>query len=68
METDPTEMIAELHACATQSIIPVFVSDACGAGDEVAAKRSIYNFKFTGDAFITDTATVCRLLQRSGAS
>jgi nicotinamidase-related amidase len=48
--------------------IPVFVSDACGAGNEEAAKRSIENFKFIGDAFITDTATVCRLLQRSATS
>ena len=48
--------------------IPVFVSDACSGGNEEAAIRSIENFRFIGDAFITDTATVCQLLQRSAAS
>jgi biuret amidohydrolase len=46
--------------------IPVFVSDACGAGNEEAAKRSIESLKFTGDALLTDTKTICALLaQRS---
>ena len=40
--------------------IPVFVTDACGAGNEEAARRSIENFKFIGDAFVTDTETICR--------
>src|SRR6266481_2183515 len=48
--------------------IPVLVTDACGAGDEEAAKRSIESLKFTGDAILTDTATICAVLeQRSGA-
>src|SRR3989475_11609397 len=47
--------------------IPVLVTDACGAGDEEAAKRSIESLKFTGDALITDTEKICDVLQnRSG--
>jgi len=44
--------------------IPVFVNDACGAGDEKAAKRSVENLKFMGDAFVTDTETICATLRR----
>jgi biuret amidohydrolase len=47
--------------------IPVIVTDACGAGDERAAARSIEALKFAGDALITDTATICDVLgNRSG--
>jgi biuret amidohydrolase len=44
--------------------IPVFVNDACGAGDEEAAKRSVEKLKFMGDAFVTDTETICSTLRR----
>jgi len=47
--------------------IPVLVTDACGAGDEEAAKRSMENLKFGGDAIITDTETVCDVLRRKSA-
>jgi nicotinamidase-related amidase len=43
--------------------IPVFVNDACGTGDEEAAKRSVENLKFMGDAFVTDTETICATLR-----
>ena len=43
--------------------IPVVVADACGAGDEQAARRSIDSILYTGDALVTDTATFCRLLR-----
>jgi biuret amidohydrolase len=47
--------------------IPVLVTDACGAGNEEAAKRSIESLKFAGDALITDTETICDVLRkRSG--
>ncbi len=53
---------------ADLSYIPVVVADACGAGNEEAAKRSIESLKFAGDALITDTETICDVLQkRSGA-
>jgi biuret amidohydrolase len=42
--------------------IPVLVTDACGAGNEEAARRSIENLKFAGDALITDTETICQTL------
>jgi len=44
--------------------IPVLVTDACGAGNEEAAKRSIESLKFAGDALITDTETICELLRK----
>ncbi len=42
--------------------IPVVVTDACGAGNEDAAKRSIESLKFAGDALITDTEAICDVL------
>jgi nicotinamidase-related amidase len=44
--------------------IPVLVADACGAGNEEAANRSIENLKFMGDAFVTDTKTICEILEQ----
>jgi biuret amidohydrolase len=44
--------------------IPVLVADACGAGNEEAAARSIESLKFAGDALITDTETICNVLQK----
>ncbi|MBD3884778.1 cysteine hydrolase [Phormidium tenue FACHB-886] len=49
---------------ADLGFIPVIVSDACGAGDEVAAQRSLASLEFAGDAWLTDVATVCRLLKQ----
>src|SRR6266487_2070600 len=48
--------------------IPVLVTDACGAGNEEAAKRSIENLKFAGDALITDTETICQVLRRQSGT
>lgn len=48
--------------------IPVIVTDACGAGDEAAARRSIESLKFAGDAIFTDTEKICAALgQGAGA-
>ena len=44
--------------------IPVVVTDACGAGHEEAAKRSLDGLAFSGDAILTDTATIAGLLRR----
>jgi biuret amidohydrolase len=44
--------------------IPVLVTDACGTGNEDAAQRSIENLKFSGDAIITDTETICQILRK----
>ena len=43
---------------------PVLVADACGAGDEDAAKRSIESLKFAGDTLVTDTEAICGILDR----
>jgi len=43
--------------------IPVVVTDACGAGDQEAGRRSIAGMKYTGDALFTDTANFCRILR-----
>jgi nicotinamidase-related amidase len=45
--------------------IPVIVTDACGAGNQDAARRSIESLKFTGDAIITETETICAVLRRA---
>jgi len=44
--------------------IPVIVADACGAGNEDAAKRSIGSLRFAGDVIITDTESLCQVLKR----
>lgn len=43
--------------------IPVVVTDACGAGDEVAGKRALDGMDFVGDAILTDTDAICELWQ-----
>ncbi len=47
--------------------IPVLVTDACGPGNEEAAKRSIESLKFAGDALITNTETICDVLRKRAA-
>lgn len=51
------------HA-ADLGIIPVVIADACGAGHEEAAQRSLESLRFAGDAIITDTETFCGALKR----
>jgi nicotinamidase-related amidase len=48
--------------------IAVLVTDACGAGNEEAAKRSVESLKFTGDALITDTETICGVLRKQSGT
>ena len=48
--------------------IPVVVTDACGAGHEEAAKRALDGLAFSGDAILTDTATLAGLLRRSAGT
>ena len=50
---------------ADLGLIPVLVTDACGAGNASAAKRSIEALRTAGDTILTDIATVTDLLQRS---
>jgi nicotinamidase-related amidase len=44
--------------------IPVIVTDACGAGNEEAARRSIESLKFVGDILITNTETLSDVLRK----
>jgi biuret amidohydrolase len=50
------------HA-ADLGYIPIVVTDACGAGNEAAAQRSLASLEFTGDAWMTDLASFCGALQ-----
>jgi biuret amidohydrolase len=52
---------------ADLGLIPVVVTDACGAGDAVAAERSLEALAFAGDAILTDIATITGLLARPSA-
>jgi nicotinamidase-related amidase len=47
---------------ADRGLIPVVVSDACGAGDHAAAKRSLDALATAGDAILTDISTFTRLV------
>ncbi len=45
--------------------IPIVITDACGGRDEEAMERARTGLEFTGDAVLTDTATICALLRRT---
>ena len=49
---------------ADLGFIPIVVTDACGAGDEDAANRSLVSLEFMRDAFLTDVKTICGILSR----
>jgi nicotinamidase-related amidase len=49
------------HA-ADLGIIPVVITDACGAGHADAAQRSLDALKFAGDAVLTDASTFCQAI------
>jgi biuret amidohydrolase len=49
---------------ADRGLIPVVVTDACGAGNPNAAKRSLDALATAGDAILTDISTITRLLTR----
>jgi len=44
--------------------IPVLVTDACGAGNDEAAKRSIESLKFAGDTILADTEKICAVFRQ----
>ena len=52
------------HA-ADLGFVPVILADACGAGHEAAAQRSLESLRFSGDAIITDVVTFAGLLRKS---
>jgi nicotinamidase-related amidase len=54
------------HA-ADLGLIPIIISDACGAGNADAARRSLESLEFEGNALITDVATFCDVIRGSVA-
>jgi nicotinamidase-related amidase len=52
------------HA-ADLGFIPVILADACGAGDEVAALRSLDSLRFAGDTIVSDVETFTTRLQQA---
>jgi biuret amidohydrolase len=49
---------------ADLGLVPVVVTDACGAGNRSAAERSLDALRFAGDAILTDISTITGLLPR----
>jgi nicotinamidase-related amidase len=47
--------------------IPVVVTDACSAGHQDAAERSLASLRFAGDALFTTSEELCALLGQSAA-
>lgn len=44
--------------------IPIVVTDACGAGHQEAAQRSVASLEFAGDAMMTDVEVICGIFRR----
>jgi len=51
------------HA-ADRGLIPIVITDACGAGNHAAAERSLEVLEAAGDAILTDISTFTGLLAR----
>ena len=51
------------HA-ADLGYIPVIAADACGAGNDEAAERSLDSLRFAGSSVMTDTDTICGIFHR----
>jgi biuret amidohydrolase len=52
---------------ADLGLIPVLVTDACGAGNPAAAERSLEALATAGDAILTDVPTITGLLETARA-
>lgn len=50
------------HA-ADLGLVPVIIADACGAGHQEAAQRSLASLTFAGDSLVTNADEFCRLLR-----
>jgi biuret amidohydrolase len=50
---------------ADHGLIPIVVTDACGAGNRAAAQRSLEALAFSGDALMTDIATFTAALAQA---
>jgi hypothetical protein len=56
-------LVARRHG-ADRGLMPVVVTDACGAGDDAAAKRCIDVLATAADAILTDVAAITGLPAR----
>src|SRR5260370_33995714 len=45
--------------------VPVLITDACGAGHQDAAARSIASLEFAGDAVVTNVEAICAQFRRT---
>jgi biuret amidohydrolase len=52
---------------ADRGLIPIVISDACGAGNAAAAERSLDALATAGDAILTDISTITGLLETTRA-
>jgi nicotinamidase-related amidase len=53
---------------ADRGLIPVVVTDACGAGNAAAARRSLEALAFAGDAILTEVDTLTGALARTAGA
>jgi nicotinamidase-related amidase len=60
---DPT-----VRHSADLGYVPVVVRDACGAGDQAAAQRTLDALAFAGDAILADTEEVGTTLRAQSAA
>jgi nicotinamidase-related amidase len=52
---------------ADRGLIPIVITDACGAGNPSAAERSLDALAIAGDAILTDISTITGLLETTRA-
>ena len=60
--------VGQVQLFGSGSLLPVVVTDACGAGDPSAAKRSLGALATAGDAILTDIPTITGLLAQATTS
>lgn len=53
-----------VRPAADLGYLPIVLTDACGAGNAEAAKRSVAGLRFAGDTLFTDCESICALLAK----
>jgi biuret amidohydrolase len=57
-----------VRQAADLAYVPIVVTDACGAGDAAAARRSLEALAFAGDALLTDADSFCGALSAAAST
>jgi nicotinamidase-related amidase len=57
-----------VRQAADLAYVPIVVTDACGAGDAAAARRSLEALAFAGDALLTDADSFCGALAAAAST